>query len=241
MAPVEFNPSCRGCHSLQFDRHIQAEAPHASPQVVHDFVVEQLTQFAARNPEIVRSEIAVWPESLVIPGRPPLVAPRNADQWIAAETKRSLDILWGQKCNLCHEVSSLSPDETLPQITPTHQRLQWFQQAVFQHYAHQEVTCESCHARSVSSTNGFDVLLPGIATCQRCHNGAPEALAKNASSGHAQSGCYECHQYHNWTTDRNATPRHTFSIEQLSRLSISEAAPQNLSALHLPEAPEVHP
>ena len=44
-----------------------------------------------------------------------------------------------------------------------------------------------------------DVLLPGIATCQKCHNGARTA---------ADSRCSEWHDYHDWTKAKPTSSVH---------------------------------
>jgi hypothetical protein len=52
-APVKFESSCRSCHTLQFDAHIQAEAPHGKVEDDAAFVTKSITDFAAAHPEVV--------------------------------------------------------------------------------------------------------------------------------------------------------------------------------------------
>ncbi len=62
--------------------------------------------------------------------------------------------------------------------------------AWFDHKAHQLVACTECHTDAPRSQRTEDVLLPGIATCQKCHH---------EGRGAAVSECYECHVYHDWS------------------------------------------
>jgi hypothetical protein len=52
------------------------------------------------------------------------------------------------------------------------------------------VACAECHVDAAKSEKTADVLLPGIATCQKCHNDSANA---------AGTGCSECHTYHDWS------------------------------------------
>ena len=45
-----------------------------------------------------------------------------------------------------------------------------------------------------------DMLLPGIETCKKCHAPGPE---------HAESRCFECHTYHDWSKRKEVTPKFT--------------------------------
>jgi uncharacterized paraquat-inducible protein A len=43
-------------------------------------------------------------------------------------------------------------------------------------------------------------LIPGIAMCQTCHAPGPD---------HAESRCFECHTYHDWSKRKEVTPKFT--------------------------------
>jgi len=51
------------------------------------------------------------------------------------------------------------------------------------------VSCTECHA-ALTSRETADILIPGIATCEKCHHSGADA---------AESRCFECHTYHDWT------------------------------------------
>jgi len=59
----------------------------------------------------------------------------------------------------------------------------------FDHRAHRQTPCASCHA-AAASTSSADVLLPKIAVCRTCHAG------ENAAGAKVPSGCAMCHRFH---------------------------------------------
>jgi hypothetical protein len=78
---------------------------------------------------------------------------------------------------------------------------------VFSHEAHQAVACIECHNRVAFSQSAQDVLLPNIQSCQRCHNGESRPQGPVLSAGHAESGCFLCHEYHGWDRPGAFAPR----------------------------------
>src|SRR5262249_62353310 len=88
----------------------------------------------------------------------------------------------------------------LPSIAHTNTTIRWMPHAKFNHDAHRGFTCVSCHEKAQTSTESSDVLLPGIATCRTCH--AP-------GLDHAESRCFECHTYHDWSKRKEVTPQFT--------------------------------
>jgi hypothetical protein len=94
----------------------------------------------------------------------------------------------------------------LPVVAPARVTPVWLPHAVFDHHAHQMLACASCHPKALSSQETTDVLIPGIATCRECHFRGPHA---------AESRCFECHIYHDWSRQK---PIHgTYAISGLLR------------------------
>jgi len=83
-----------------------------------------------------------------------------------------------------------------PTVAPSHAPQRFFTAALFSHTAHNTVQCEECHAAALTSTSGNDLLMPNIGICQRCHDGQSRPQGPALSSGHAESGCSLCHEYH---------------------------------------------
>jgi transcription elongation factor Elf1 len=84
--------------------------------------------------------------------------------------------------------------------------VRWMKNASFDHTSHQLVACAECHTQALSSQKTEDVLLPVIATCQKCHHDGQNA---------AGALCSECHVYHDWSKAKPV--RSTNSISQFAR------------------------
>jgi hypothetical protein len=143
-------------------------------------------------------------------------------QWVTERTADAEELLWRKTCKQCHTLdfaeknpavripASTSENETpaqsvtakitLPYIERANVTLSWMPHAKFDHDAHRGFTCVSCHEKALTSTETTDVLLPGIATCQTCHAPGPD---------HAESRCFECHTYHDWSKRKEVTPKFT--------------------------------
>jgi len=184
IAPVDFDRSCRTCHSLEFDNHIAQQAPHAAPDVVRAFVEQALARSGGAAVESAQFTRA----SLTEPS-----PPSHSTRVEKAET-----ILFREKCGLCHAQlnGAVYQPGVLPQYEPVAQPAKWFPAAVFSHTAHQAVACAECHTKALTSQNGSDVLMPSIATCRRCHDGQSHPQGPAPTAGHAESGCFLCHVYH---------------------------------------------
>ncbi len=221
MAPVKFANACAACHLLTFDKRFDYGVPHDKPEVVHAFLVRLFREYIAAHP----SEVRVQHD----PGRdltgkplPPAVRILTPGQWVTERTAEAENLLWRKTCNQCHaltpfaktprriielsvvresDISKLSSSSTeLPYIVPASITLQWMPHAKFDHGSHDGFTCVSCHAKALKSTQSSDVLLPGIETCKTCHGPGP---------GHAESRCFECHTYHDWSKRKEVSPKFT--------------------------------
>ena len=125
----------------------------------------------------------------------------NSATWVAQRVEEAERLLWQKTCKECHVLTYPAPDAR-PEIPKSAIPVRWMMHAKFDHQAHQLVTCTECHAQAKTSNNTADVLLPGIATCQRCHNGGKTA---------ADSRCSECHDYHDWSKAKLAPSVHAIA------------------------------
>jgi hypothetical protein len=221
MAPVRFADACAGCHSLAFDKHFDFGAPHDEPRVVREFLQKKFQEYisvhpgelrVARDPDRDLTGKIILPEFRIL----------TPAQWVRQQTDRAEELLWRKTCSQCHAVGYTfveehrTPEEItrwlraalesktgvkpLPQIGYALTTMQWMPHAKFDHGAHEGFTCVSCHAKALTSTESSDILLPGIATCQTCHAPGP---------AHAESRCFECHTYHDWSKRMEVTPKFT--------------------------------
>jgi hypothetical protein len=227
MAPVKYATACASCHELKFSANIDDGAPHDKPEVVHFFVMKKFQDYIAAHPAELR-EVRDPGRDLAGKQNPPRLQVLTPAQWVAQQTAVAEELLW-KKCTLCHTLNNLSLQDPsigrwsaassqtqmqnagvqagsvmalnfLPQVAASNTTARWMPHSKFDHDAHRGFTCESCHEKALTSKDSFDVLLPGIATCQKCHAPGPE---------HAESRCFECHTYHDWARRKEVTPKFT--------------------------------
>jgi len=220
MAPVKFANACAGCHLLTFDKRFEFGVPHDEPAIVQAFLMKKFQEYIAAHPTELR-EVRDLNRELTQKPLSPEFQVLTPTQWIAEHTSIAEELLWRKTCVQCHNLSlRLEGSETLASMPPwlrssTDSRFElkalpgiivaratspWMPHAKFDHGAHTGFTCESCHAKALTSTESSDVLLPGIETCKKCHAPGPE---------HAESRCFECHIYHDWSKRKEVTPKFT--------------------------------
>lgn len=74
-------------------------------------------------------------------------------------------------------------------IDPPEIPTRWFSASGFDHGAHQEISCTSCHQGVRESEVTSDLLLPGIANCRQCHG-------EQSKKGMVRADCITCHSFH---------------------------------------------
>jgi len=202
MRAVEFARACSGCHLLTFDKRFDVGVPHDKPEVVHAFLVKKFQAYIAMHPGEVR---VVRDPKRDLTGKPlpPEVRVLAPVQWVAERTADAEELLWRKTCKQCHQLG-LDGSASLPSIALAGMRERWLPHAKFGHDAHRGFSCVSCHTKALTSTETSDILVPGIANCKTCHAPGPE---------HAESRCFECHTYHDWSKRKEV--KATFSLPEL--------------------------
>jgi hypothetical protein len=203
MAPVKFGKACASCHSLAFDKRFSEGVPHDKPEVVHAFLVKKFSEYIAAHPSELREARDPGRD---LTGKPVPGALRvyTANEWVAARINDAEELLWRKTCKQCHALTSGTGQNHLLAVEPARTTVKWMTHAKFDHDAHRGFSCVSCHEKALKSTETSDVLLPGIATCKTCHAPGPE---------HAESRCFECHTYHDWSKRKEVKP--TFMLPAL--------------------------
>jgi hypothetical protein len=188
LAAVKFAKACSGCHLLSFDKRFSEGVPHDKPEIVHGFLTERFQQYIAAHPDEVR---VVREPKRDLSGKPlqPEVRVLTPPQWVAERTSDAEELLWRKTCKQCHQLSFKS-GASLPGIAAANMRERWLPHAKFDHDAHRGFSCTGCHTKALTSTETSDILVPGIASCKSCHAPGPD---------HAESRCFECHTYHDWS------------------------------------------
>ena len=205
MAPVKFATACAACHLLTFDKLFDEGVPHDKPEVIHEFLVRKFTEYIAAHPREVR---VVRDPNRDLTGKPlqPEVRVLTPAKWVAERTTEAEELLWRKTCSQCHTLDATAGNP-LPSVASPQTTARWMPHAKFDHDAHGGFTCVSCHEKALTSTAASDLLLPGIATCRTCH--AP-------GSDHAESRCFECHTYHDWSKRKEVKPAFTLPAQRRS-------------------------
>jgi hypothetical protein len=237
MEPVKFANACAACHLLTFDKRFDEGVPHDKPEVVHVYVAEKFTEYVAAHPNELR-EMQDPERDLTGKPLPPRTRSVSASQWVAEKSAVAEELLWHKTCAQCHQMSPTALRDTrlarwsaanpnsatriasasqagtsadqeagfevsgtsLPTVAPANTTLRWMPHAKFDHDAHRGFSCLSCHQKTLASKETSDILLPGIETCKTCHAPGPD---------HAESRCFECHTYHDWSKRKEVTPKFT--------------------------------
>ncbi len=191
MAPVTYAKHCVACHGLQFDKRFTESAPHDTPQVIHTFLVQKFQQYIATHP----AELRETGPDRTLPQKPLPATVRvlTREQWVAEHVSESEELLWRKTCKQCHALT-IPTDGGLPTVAKSNITARWMPHANFNHERHQLLKCTECHAGALTSHETADILLPGIATCEKCHH---------SGSDSAEARCFECHTYHDWTKQKD--------------------------------------
>jgi hypothetical protein len=232
MAAPKYATSCARCHVLTFDKRFDVGAPHDKPEVVRAFLVKKFSEYIAAHPGELRE---MQEPDRALTGNPPLpsIQSLTPTQWVNEHSKVAEELLWKKTCAQCHVLTgaqlqdtriarwdaaasgnairlasaegiSASAELPLPEVAATGIMSRWLPHARFDHDAHRGFSCVGCHRKALTSTESSDVLVPGIENCRTCHAPGPE---------HAESRCFECHTYHDWSKRKEVKP--TFSLPVL--------------------------
>jgi hypothetical protein len=234
IAPPNFANACAGCHLLTFDTRFEEGVPHDIPQVIHEYLVRRFAKYIATHPSELHEAQNPLRNLAGRENRPAMrtvsgaqwVAERVAVSeellWhktcaqchaVSASTLQDVRIARWDTGKSSHQTSpsvSLAglelgaTERSLPEIANANITLQWLPNARFDHDAHRGFSCTGCHQNALTSTETSDILIPGIATCQKCHAGG---------SDRAESRCFECHTYHDWAKRKDVKP--TFTLPAL--------------------------
>jgi hypothetical protein len=199
MSPVTYAKHCSACHGLQFDARFQEAAPHDTPEVIHTFLVQRFQQYIPSHP----ADLHVTAPNRDLPQKPipPAVRVLTEQQWVTLRVAESEELLYRKTCAQCHALK-FATSAPLPTVAKSNITQRWFPHAVFNHDTHKLLKCVECHSGALTSQDTADVLLPRIATCEKCHRGGRQA---------AESRCFECHTYHDWKQAKSVKGTFTLS------------------------------
>lgn len=210
--PIQFSQHCEGCHSLNYAQQTEdvLPLPHAAPWAEFQSILA--AKLAAgkwrandhETPAPTDSTLGPRPGQLRSPAG--LIDASTLDQALRMVQRQCL------KCHLADDITEQAIERLVGQrsipLIPT----RWFKYGRFDHAAHREVECESCHpvTRDTASNRADNeiVMIRGIDSCTPCHRSASTATdsAPPAGEGSGPTGtdarasarCVLCHRYH-WT------------------------------------------
>lgn len=198
MAPVQFASACAACHLLTFDRRFDFGVPHDKPEVVYAFVVKQFQEYIRAHPEELKESRG---PDRSLTGKASLAAPVSSPSaWVAAWVYDANQLLWRKTCKQCHTLVAGLRQDGLPTVAESKVTRRWMPHAKFDHDAHRGFRCEGCHPKALTASDDSELLIPGITTCQQCHAPGPQR---------AESRCFECHTYHDWSKRKEMAPQFT--------------------------------
>lgn len=187
--PVDMENDCQMCHSLAFDRQGSTlrTLRHGDPAQV---VADMRDFYRARVPN---PPATLGGMSRRLPGE--TVDVRNRRQFQIANAapgraERAIRAVFspGGACYDCHVVQAPPPGSLNYEIRPVAFPIRFMNHGWFDHKAHANETCTSCH-KAESSASATDLMLPDLASCRTCHGG-------ESSKADVPSSCAMCHDYH---------------------------------------------
>jgi hypothetical protein len=190
MQPVNYYEHCSSCHPLQFDRRIGDTVPHKKPEIVVAFLEPQFRKYIVAHPEELK-EPSVQQR---LPRMKSAPQARNTDEWVSERVAESERLLWSKTCAECHSLSGVQ-ELPAPRVREANITVRWLPGGNFDHASHMMLDCAKCHTGAPQSERTSEVLIPGIKSCQTCHN--PEG-----GDASARADCAECHQYHDWSKEK---------------------------------------
>ena len=177
--PVDMEDDCEACHSLVYDR-----VGTTFRSLRHGNVAEMQADLRAmdRAPRRPVTTGRRRPGEYAQGGRYYQNFGRPARSYIAVNRALAPDGVCGE----CHIPTTKNGKAD---VMPVHLRDSYFIHGYFDHNAHEQEDCTTCHAADTSKS-ATDLLMPEIAICRDCH------LGEKATQAEVPSSCAMCHSYH---------------------------------------------
>lgn len=178
-APVSMESACESCHSLVYDR-----VGPVFRKLQHGDVEQVLADLRAMDrttrPAIVTGRAR--PDRFARGGL------YHADFGMPLRSLVGVEraLASGGVCGECHLPARRNGR---PDVMPVNLPDRFFLHGAFDHHAHRQEECSSCHAAE-TSRSATDLLLPDLASCRECHEG------ETVSEADVPSSCAMCHSYH---------------------------------------------
>lgn len=177
--PVDMESDCESCHSLVYDK-----VGSTFRTLKHGDVAQMRADLLAMDRAPRRAIVSDRrrPGQFARGGRYFQDFGRPTQNYIGVNRALSKDGVCGE----CHLPAIVDGQAS---VMPVHQSASYFINGRFDHEAHEQEECSTCHKADKSKASA-DLLLSGIATCRECHQG------EKAVKADVPSGCAMCHSYH---------------------------------------------
>ncbi|MBV1690163.1 cytochrome c3 family protein [Novosphingobium sp. G106] len=174
---INMERDCEACHSLAYDK-----VGGTVRRLRHGDVDQMIADLSAAGPNAPIAADRHRPGQFAPGGNYHInfTPPR----YTSATFQQALS-----KDGVCGECHTPVMRNGKPGVMPVRLVSRYMVDGWFNHKAHTQEKCTSCHAaeKSASST---DLLLPNVQSCRTCHQGEDSHQAK------VPSGCAMCHGYH---------------------------------------------
>ena len=189
--PISMEKNCQqsGCHALNFKPPVsKRQIPHSSEQKLmvalrEYYAATAISKVAAG--EKLQCGVGVGKNQL-----------ERALDCAHHNAYANAEILFkpNSGCGECHEITTVADDKEVPwKVTPVTITSHWLRNSHFTHAKHSTAKCTDCHDKTRSEKSS-DVAIPAIEKCRECHVGNRQV--KNRIN----SGCDNCHSFHNENT-----------------------------------------
>ncbi|MCB2060142.1 MAG: cytochrome c3 family protein [Novosphingobium sp.] len=175
--PIDMERDCESCHSLAYD-----EVGGIFRRLHHGDIAQMVADLSVANLKQPLDPNRKRPGSYSDSG--PYQFNFSANAYRAMLIGKALS-----RNGICGECHTPTMTNGRPGVVPVTIVSRHMGQGWFDHKAHSQEKCTSCHAAE-KSTVSSDLLLPGIKQCRTCHLGPETEEAK------VPSGCAMCHSYH---------------------------------------------
>jgi hypothetical protein len=172
--PIEMERDCGACHSLAYDK-----LGGTVRTLRHGDVAQAL------------ADLSTWREAVPLTGRQRPGAFASGGVYHANFTAPvPVPLQAFSRDGLCGSCHTAEMRGGRLSVRPVTLKQRFMDHGWFDHRAHRQTRCLTCHAADKSNSSS-DLLLPRIATCRTCHAGEG-STAKNK----VPSTCADCHSYH---------------------------------------------
>jgi len=195
--PISMARQCQECHALKFEPAVtDREVPHGKVADALTVIEEFYANLALKGtPDSFQKAFGVPGEGLLRSVGDPSPGERQNALVLASRKAKQVgaDLIAVRSCKTCHEIASVkSGQATEWKVTPVRQNMSFMPHARFDHQAHRQSKCATCHDVQESKKSS-DVSMPTIKACRECHGGS------KPTEGKVMSNCLLCHGFHDAT------------------------------------------